>query len=65
MSFFKGSIFMSGCDFENIVIPGIGERLTKHQISSMKYHELIIKNADFNDLKTNLQHLSVPNIFYM
>ena len=54
ISFFKGSIFISDCNFENIVIPGIGERLTKYQISSMKYHEPLSKPTDFNDPEANL-----------
>lgn len=54
MSFFKGSIFMSGCNFENIVIPGIGERLTKYQISSMEYYGSMNRPTEFNDPDTNL-----------
>lgn len=54
MSFFKGSIFMSDCEFENIVIPGIGERLTKHQVSWLNYNELRSISEKFNNLETNL-----------
>lgn len=37
---FRGSTFMSDFNFENVTIVGIGERLTKYQISSMNYYGL-------------------------